>query len=127
MLIGFCTYHGTVTARRDWGGSAERKRVKPGLPGSYEALFHDTGLANFLLSCATRTTLARAGSAVACSARSASSTCRRRERASHYFHASLPHQFDAMIHLDETRALAPLDAGPGWIDEDAPETFPEGV
>ena len=31
------------------------------------------------------------------------------ERQSHYFHARLPRQFDAVIHLDATRALMPLD------------------
>src|SRR5205814_7614074 len=35
-LIGFTTYHGTVTAASEWDGPAERKRVRPGLPGSYE-------------------------------------------------------------------------------------------
>jgi hypothetical protein len=29
------------------------------------------------------------------------------ERQSHYFGARLPEQFDAMIHIDETRALTP--------------------
>jgi erythromycin esterase-like protein len=38
VLIGFTTYAGTVTAATDWDGSAERKRVCPALPGSYEAL-----------------------------------------------------------------------------------------
>jgi erythromycin esterase-like protein len=26
VLVGFMTYHGTVTAASDWGGLAERKR-----------------------------------------------------------------------------------------------------
>jgi len=49
-LIGFSTYEGTVTAASDWDGPAERKRVRPGLPGSYEALFHDVGLPRFLVT-----------------------------------------------------------------------------
>ncbi len=40
-LIGFSTYTGTVTAASNWGGPAERKRVRPALPQSYEGLFHD--------------------------------------------------------------------------------------
>ena len=40
VLIGFTTYQGTVTAASDWGAPAERKRVRPALPGSYEAMFH---------------------------------------------------------------------------------------
>jgi erythromycin esterase-like protein len=30
VLVGFTTYHGTVTAASDWGKPAERKRVRPG-------------------------------------------------------------------------------------------------
>src|SRR5437762_6736289 len=50
--IGFSTYSGTVTAASDWGSPAERKRVRPGLPGSYEELFHATGIPAFWLSLA---------------------------------------------------------------------------
>src|SRR2546421_9409204 len=50
VLVGFTTYTGTVTAASDWDKPSERKRVRAGLPGSYEALFHDVGLPRFLLS-----------------------------------------------------------------------------
>jgi erythromycin esterase-like protein len=43
LLVGFSTYEGTVTAASDWGGPAERKRVRPGLPGSWEARLHELG------------------------------------------------------------------------------------
>src|SRR6195256_2560933 len=49
VLVGFTTHHGTVTAASDWGRSAERKRVRPALAGSYEALFHAAGRDRFLL------------------------------------------------------------------------------
>ena len=49
VLVGFTTHHGTVTAASDWGKPAERKRVRPALAGSYEALFHTTGRDRFLL------------------------------------------------------------------------------
>src|SRR6266513_6165301 len=47
FAIGFSTYSGTVTAASDWAGPAERKRVRPALPGSYEELFHATGVPAF--------------------------------------------------------------------------------
>src|SRR6267143_4708274 len=50
ILIGFTTFRGTVTAASDWDGPAERKRVRPALPESYEALFHETTGANFLVT-----------------------------------------------------------------------------
>jgi erythromycin esterase-like protein len=49
------------------------------------------------------------------------------ERWSHYFQAHLDQQFDVMIHLDETRALQPLEQNPQWERGDLPETFPSGV
>jgi hypothetical protein len=48
------------------------------------------------------------------------------ERWSHYFHARLPDQFDAIIHIDETRAVEPLERTAGWERGDLPETFPSG-
>ena len=48
------------------------------------------------------------------------------ERVSHYFRARLPKQFDAVMHIDETRALEPLET---WaVDEaDLPETYPTAL
>src|SRR5437879_659796 len=48
-LIGFTTHNGEVTAASDWGGVAERKRVRAALPGSIESEFHQVGIDNFLL------------------------------------------------------------------------------
>src|SRR5436853_1155483 len=50
VLVGFTTYTGTVTAASDWDAPSERKRVRAGLPGSYEALLHELGLPKFLLT-----------------------------------------------------------------------------
>jgi len=49
------------------------------------------------------------------------------ERLSHYFRARLAEQFDAMIHIDETNALAPLEAYSESTTAEAPETYPTGV
>jgi hypothetical protein len=49
-----------------------------------------------------------------------------RERQSHYFHAQLPRQFDAMIHIDSTEAVQPLEAVSRPSGGEA-ETFPAGV
>src|SRR5437764_4119025 len=50
VLIGFTTYHGTVTAASDWGARAERKRVRPALRESYEELFHKVTLPQFWIN-----------------------------------------------------------------------------
>jgi erythromycin esterase-like protein len=49
------------------------------------------------------------------------------ERQSHYFDAMLPDQFDFLIHIDETRALEPMEYGAHWTGGEAPETFPTGM
>src|SRR5205085_10477120 len=54
FLIGFGTNSGTVTAASDWGGIAERKRVRAALAGSYERLFHETGEERFWIDLRAR-------------------------------------------------------------------------
>ena len=49
------------------------------------------------------------------------------ERQSHYFYASLPSQFDAVIHFDHSTALRPLEITPEWDAPEVPETYPTGV
>ena len=48
------------------------------------------------------------------------------ERASHYFHTRIAEQVDAMVHIDETRAVEPLERDAGWLRGAVPETFPTG-
>jgi erythromycin esterase-like protein len=120
-LVGFTTHAGSVTAARDWGDPAERRRVRPSLEGSWERLFHDTGLQRFLLLLRNDALPGeRLERAIGVIYRPET------ERFSHYFEARLAKQFDAVIHIDETSALHPLEA---WArDEvDLPETYPSGV
>lgn len=127
-LIGFSTDHGTVTAADDWDEPAQRKRVRPGYPGSYEELFHQTGLPAFLLllgdSAPEGLREARLERAIGVIYRPST------ERLSHYFYADLPSQFDALLYYDETRAVEPLEITSGWQAgeaPEAPETYPTGV
>jgi erythromycin esterase-like protein len=127
VLVGFSTYQGTVTAASDWGEPAERKRVRPALPGSYEALFHRVGIPQFLLL--TRELGEAAGGLHESRLQRAIGVVYRpqTERASHYYHVHLPEQFDAVIHIDETRALEPLERTAGWERGELPETYPTGL
>jgi erythromycin esterase-like protein len=49
------------------------------------------------------------------------------ERQSHFFRARVADQFDAVIHITETRALEPLERTAGWEQGEAPETYPFAV
>ena len=124
-LIGLTTHDGTVTAARNWDDPAERRHVRPSLVGSYERLFHETGLGQFLLILRDgEVRQAVPGEALE---RAIGVIYRpESERASHYFRARLPDQFDAVIHIDRTNALQPLEK---WaFDEvDLPETYPSGL
>jgi erythromycin esterase-like protein len=103
VLVGFTTHHGTVTASSDWGEPAERKRVRPALHSSYEALFHGVDQPRFLLlmnqSDSLKTALRQPLLERAIGVIYRPET----ERFSHYFNARLADQFDAVIHFDETR------------------------
>jgi erythromycin esterase-like protein len=46
---------------------------------------------------------------------------------SHYFHAQLSEQFDAVIHFEQTRAVEPLQRIGEWEVGEPAETFPSGV
>jgi erythromycin esterase-like protein len=127
ILVGFTTYEGTVTAASNWDAPAERKRVRPALRNSYEALFHDIGIPRFLLTfpdsehaaSALRQPLLERAIGVIYRPET--------ERASHYFQAYLSRQFDAVLHFDETRAVEPLEPTTDWEAGEVPETFPTGI
>jgi erythromycin esterase-like protein/predicted phosphoribosyltransferase len=121
FLIGQTTHHGTVTAASNWDEPAERKRVRPGLEGSYEDLFHHVGHDAFLLSLRDadeRLRSSRLERAIGVIYRPET------ERISHYFDARLAEQFDAVIHHDTTTALHPLERTPQWDRGEAPESYP---
>jgi erythromycin esterase-like protein len=127
VLVGFSTHHGWVTAAANWDEPAERQRVRPGLPGSWEAVLHQTGTPQFLLPLRDDAAL-RAMAASPRLQRAIGVIYRPdTERQSHYFHTQLARQFDALVHIDGTTALQPLDAGQAWVNREAPETFPSGV
>lgn len=126
-LIGFTTYDGRVTAASEWDGPAEHKHVRPGMPGSYEHLLHSVGTARFFLPLrepgAARDLLMEERLERAIGVLYLPRT----ERQSHYFMAQLPRQFDAVIHIDRSSAVTPLDATSGWHSDEPPETYPQGL
>jgi erythromycin esterase-like protein len=120
LNVGFTTYTGTVTAASDWGGIVERKRVRPALPESWESRFHEMRVPRFLID---PTALAgrRLERAIGVIYRPET------ERLSHYFYAHLAGQFDALVHIDETRAVEPLELTSDWERGELPETYPWAV
>ncbi|TWI69589.1 erythromycin esterase-like protein [Pseudoduganella lurida] len=130
-LLGFTTHTGTVTAATDWDGPAELKQVVASRTDSVERLLHETsiaaGLPQFLLPLRGRDSmLARLPSrylerAIGVIYRPET------ERFSHYFHADAARQFDAIIHVDRSAALQPLERSALWQQDEVPETYPSGL
>jgi erythromycin esterase-like protein len=127
FLIGFSTYEGWVTAASDWDGPAERKVVRPALSGSYEDVFHQTGLGDFILPLRPESAARQALLEGRLERAIGVLYLPRTERQSHYFTAQLPHQFDAVIHIDSTNAVQPLEPTSHWDTGEAPETYPIGL
>lgn len=136
VLVGFTTYTGTVTAASNWGEPPQLKQLKPARSNSYEALFHSTELPRFWLNLGASNEAVnslrqnRLERAIGVIYRPDT------ERQSHYFNACLPDQFDAVIHIDDTKAVEPLDYPGGKPFHthtsllgkgEAPETFPSAL
>ena len=130
-LIGLTTYDGEVTAATDWGEPARRRTVRPGLPESYEHLLHevvDERLAPARFWMPMTDPDAAAVLAEPRLERAIGVVYRpQTERASHYFPARLDRQFDAVVHIDRTSALQPLDDIAAWDPLEPPETYPTGI
>ena len=128
FAVGFTTHTGSVTAARDWGAVPERRRVRPSLAGSVEQLFHQAGIPRFVLPLRTDRELAAVLARPRLQRAIGVLYLPETERRSHYFHARLADQFDYVIHIDETRAVEPLERTPSWLDtSELAETYPSGL
>jgi protein-L-isoaspartate(D-aspartate) O-methyltransferase len=123
--IGFGTESGTVAAASDWDGPMQIKAVRPALEGSYERLCHESGAPRFLLPLRNGAAAVVRGLAKPRLERAIGVIYRpETERASHYFEAVLPEQFDEYVWFDRTEAVTPLAA-----EElrGLPDTYPFGL
>ena len=125
--IGFTTYTGTVTAADEWGGDDMRKWVRPALSGSSEELLHQVGMKEFAVPFGRAPQAADVLRAVRLERAIGVIYRPETERHSHYFQARLSDQFDAVIHVDQTRAVEPLERTPSWVAGEVPETYPFAV
>jgi erythromycin esterase-like protein len=123
--LGLMTSTGSVTVASNWDKPAERKQMRMPLSNSYEELF--THIANnFILDLnhpqlkefLPREMLERAIGVI---------YRPQTELSSHYFYANLAQQFDAVMYLQETSALEPLETSALWHKGAVYETFPFGI
>lgn len=132
-LLGFTTHDGTVTAASAWDGPAQLQRVRPALPDSVESLMHELSraapqrMARFVLPIRERAAVAAALPKSLLERAIGVIYRPETERLSHYFEVDVARQFDALIHVDHSSAVRPLESSPHWRLEEFPETYPSGL
>jgi erythromycin esterase-like protein len=125
LLVGFTTYTGHVTAARDWDAPAERRWVRPARRDSHEAVLHASRMDRLFLPLVDGAPPALDGAMLQ---RAIGVVYRpETERQSHYFHAAIDAQFDAVFHLDETDAVEPLAVPGEWTRREPPDLYPMGL
>lgn len=125
VLVGFSTYRGTVMAGRDWDAPMEVMRVPIGRPDSWEDVLHDAGAEDkLLLFDPTRLPEESLG----WRGHRAIGVVYRPELEwyGNYVPTMLPRRYDALMFVDESRALRPLHLRVRKKEE-VPETFPAGM
>ncbi len=127
LAVGFSTCRGTVTAASEWDGVPENKTIMEPFAGSYEELFSYVQEKNFILDLREPNEMVdllrepRLQRAIGVVYHPDT------ERASHYYEARLPEQFDFLIHFDTTTAVEPLDGRLHWERAEYEDTFPFGL
>jgi len=141
--IGFSTFNGSVTAAKNWDEPAQLDIVRNGIYDSYEHILHEAAQA---LKVPDYYLLFRSNnSSVKVEAELVDKMMGPRyeryigviyrpdtEKASHYCQTNLPKEYDAVIFLDRTRALEPLDKTAPWekqhrqsLEINMEDTYPE--
>jgi erythromycin esterase-like protein len=125
VLVGFSSHHGTVVAGDEWGAPMRTMVVPPGRPGSWEDVLHRAAPGDRLLlfdaSRASQLVLEPRGH------RAIGVVYRPQYEAfGNYVPTVMARRYDALVFLDETRAVHPLRV-PAGFEHEVPETFPTGV
>ncbi len=124
VLVGFSSHRGSVIAGEEWGAPMQRMHVPPARAGSWEAVLHSAGAEDRLIFTddlvgaeAAMDPLGHRAIGVVYAPGA--------ERWGNYVPTVLPLRYDAVLYLDETRALRPLHMSEHETGE-PPETYPFG-
>jgi erythromycin esterase len=125
VLIGFSSHRGSVIAGQYWGAPMEAMPVPEAREGSWEHLLHEAGANDKLLifdraEPPTALLTPRGHRAIGVVYRP------QYEAYGNYVPSVLPKRYDALLFLDKTHALHPLQFS-GTLEHEVPETFPSGV
>lgn len=125
VIAGFSSYAGSVIAGEQWGAPMRRMTVPPAREGSWEALMHAAGARDRLLLLEG---LDGVPGALEPRGHRAIGVVYHpeRERLGNYVPSVLPYRYDALLHIEQSRALRPLHM-PEHALREPPETFPSGM
>jgi len=123
-LVGFSGHRGRVIAGDSWGAPRRSMVVPPAQPGSWEDVLHSALGQDSLLMLRDENlgeTFARQRGH-----RAIGVVYHPEQERGNYVPTVLPDRYDALLHLEETTALHPLEA-PAPTGAEPPETFPAGT
>ncbi|HEY3244379.1 MAG TPA: erythromycin esterase family protein [Phycisphaerae bacterium] len=125
IVVGFATHHGYVIAGDYWDAPMQRMRVPAASPGSWEDVLHEADAGDYSLLLDPRAAPdillePRPHRAIGVVFQPG------REYFGNYVPTVLPQRYDALLYIDESRALHPLHLEP-HTGHDPPETYPWGV
>lgn len=122
VLTGFGTYQGSVIAAKEWGEPMERMPVPQAIEGSWDHFLHGmNGAGNKLIIFDKKSDMETRGQRAIGVVYNPYY-----ERHGNYVETVMPLRYDALLFIDQTRALWPLHMTES-PDEELPETFPTGL
>ena len=126
VLVGFGTHRGTVIAAEEWGAPMERMPVPAARSGSFESAMHDADVGDTLLIFDGSDDGGVKGLDEPIGHRAIGVVYDPdHERWGNYVPTVVPRRYDAMLYIDETRAVDPLHM-PVHVGGEPPETYPSG-
>jgi len=125
VIAGFSSYQGSVIAGEEWGAPMERVMVPPAQPGSWEHVLHQASPEDKLLLLEG---MDEVPGALDRRGHRAIGVVYRPEREAYgnYVPTVLPYRYDALLYIDQSRALNPLHLDP-VPEHEVPETYPSGM
>jgi erythromycin esterase-like protein len=109
FLLGLTTHSGTVRAASGWATRDRITTLRPAQPDSWPGLFHEVGLPAFLIDFRSDPTLAAAFDHPWADRAIGVNYFPRDEQRSHYLPLRISRSYDAVLHIDVTRAVQILE------------------
>ena len=124
-IAGFASYSGSVIAGEEWGAPMQRMAVPQAARTSWEAVLHEASERDKLI--VTREIADNEDAAKSRGHRAIGVVYDPEwERAGNYVPTRMTDRYDALLYIDESRALRPLHMAV-TEDGEVPETYPSGV